>query len=51
MPVTLYRIDELPSKQKLYKIDINAQQNHLTGTPPPADRMPRHGTARTGETG
>ena len=31
VPVTLYRIDELPSKQKLYKIDINAQQNHLTG--------------------
>ena len=31
VPVTLYRIDEIPSKQKLYKIDINAQQNHLTG--------------------
>jgi hypothetical protein len=31
VPVTLYRIEEIPSKQKLYKIDINAQQNHLTG--------------------
>jgi len=31
VPVTLYRVDEIPSKQKLYKIDINAQQNHLTG--------------------
>ena len=31
VPVTLYRIAEIPSKQKLYKIDINAQQNHLTG--------------------
>ena len=31
VPVTLYRIGEVPSKQKLYKIDINAQQNHLTG--------------------
>ena len=31
VPTTLYRIDDIPSKQKLYKIDINAQQNHLTG--------------------
>jgi hypothetical protein len=31
VPVTLYRVEEIPSKQKLYKIDINAQQNHLTG--------------------
>ena len=30
-PVTLYRIESLPDKQKLYKIDINAQQNHLSG--------------------
>lgn len=30
-PVTLYRIHTVPNKQKLYKIDINAQQNHLTG--------------------
>lgn len=30
-PVSLYRIDQMPNKQKLYKIDINAQQNHLTG--------------------
>mmetsp|Transcript_9767 Transcript_9767/g.16202 ORF Transcript_9767/g.16202 Transcript_9767/m.16202 type:complete len:601 (+) Transcript_9767:109-1911(+) len=30
-PVTLYRIDQMPSRQKLYKLDINAQQNHLTG--------------------
>jgi U4/U6 small nuclear ribonucleoprotein PRP3 len=30
-PVTIYRVDEMPNKQKLYKIDINAQQNHLTG--------------------
>jgi len=30
-PVTLYRIDQMPDRQKLYKIDINAQQNHLTG--------------------
>jgi len=30
-PVTLYRIDQVPNRQKLYKIDINAQQNHLTG--------------------
>jgi len=30
-PVTLYRIHQMPNKQKLYKIDINAQQNHLTG--------------------
>lgn len=31
IPVSLYRIDQTPSGQKLYKIDINAQQNHLTG--------------------
>lgn len=30
-PVSLYRIDQMPSQQKLYKIDKNAQQNHLTG--------------------
>lgn len=30
-PVTVYRIDQMPSQQKLYKIDKNAQQNHLTG--------------------
>lgn len=30
-PVSLYRINQMPNKQKLYKIDINAQQNHLTG--------------------
>ena len=31
-PVSLYRIDQLVSEKKQYKIDINAQQNHLTGT-------------------
>jgi U4/U6 small nuclear ribonucleoprotein PRP3 len=31
VPVSLYRIDQMPSQQKLYKIDKNAQQNHLTG--------------------
>jgi hypothetical protein len=36
VPVTLYRIAEIPSKQKLYKIDINAQQNRT----PPAARTP-----------
>lgn len=30
-PVSLYRIHQMPDKQKLYKVDINAQQNHLTG--------------------
>ena len=30
-PVVLYRINQMPNKQKLYKIDTNAQQNHLTG--------------------
>ena len=31
VPVTVYRVAEIPDKQKLYKIDINAQQNHLSG--------------------
>ena len=31
-PVSLYRIDQAVSQKKQYKIDINAQQNHLTGT-------------------
>ena len=31
-PVSLYRINRVPSRQQRYKIDINAQQNHLTGT-------------------
>ena len=30
-PVSLYRLDQMPTQQKLYKIDKNAQQNHLTG--------------------
>ena len=31
MAVSLYRIDHNPSAKTRFKIDINAQQNHLTG--------------------